>query len=77
MAGRRWPIRYKLGIILVVPLLTLVVVSVTQVAASLRQVEAADRVSTQAVFAVTTATTIHELQRERGLSGGYVGSNHK
>ncbi len=74
MRGHRWPIRYQLAAILVVPLLALAVAGIRQGLDGLAQAADADRVRAEARFAVAVNTLVHELQRERGLSGGYVGT---
>ena len=77
MRGHGWPIRYQLAAIVVAPLLALVVASVWLTSSALDRAAEAGRVRQDAAFAVSVTTLVHELQRERGLSGGYVGSGYR
>jgi len=77
MRGHGWPIRYQLAAIVMAPLLALVVASAWLTSAALDRAAEADRVRQDAAFAVSVTTLVHELQQERGLSGGYVGSGYR
>jgi len=59
------------------PLVALVVASALQAYAALNRAADAGRVKQGAAFAVSVNALVHELQRERGLSGGYVGSGYQ
>ncbi|MBL7629458.1 nitrate- and nitrite sensing domain-containing protein, partial [Frankia sp. CN6] len=63
--------------IVVAPLVALVVASTRQAYAALDRAAEAGRVTRNTAFAVSVNTLVHELQRERGLSGGYVGSGYR
>ncbi|HMA47464.1 MAG TPA: nitrate- and nitrite sensing domain-containing protein, partial [Frankiaceae bacterium] len=71
---RNWPIRSKLATILVMPLLALALFSAVQVSAGVSRVGETGHVRDLTRYAVVTNDLVHELQRERGLSGGYVAS---
>lgn len=77
MRARKWPIRYQLAAIVVVPLVALAVASTRQTYVALERAAEADQVELEASFAVSVNTLVHELQRERGLSGGHVGSGYQ
>ncbi|HEV8649367.1 MAG TPA: nitrate- and nitrite sensing domain-containing protein [Actinomycetes bacterium] len=66
------PIRSKLIAVLVVPMLVLTVLTLIQIRSILKAGDQADRVNRLTGFAVELSAFVHELQRERGLSAGYV-----
>jgi signal transduction histidine kinase len=70
---RNMQIRSKLIAVLVIPLVGLTVMAAIGIAASVSRGVQADRVNDQAVFAVSLSKLVHELQRERDLSAGWVG----
>jgi signal transduction histidine kinase len=74
---RNWPIRTKLAAVLIVPLLTLVVLTVNQVRGNLSNVDASDRVRTLAGFSVQVNDLIHQTQLERFYASQYVGSTYR
>jgi len=71
---RNMQIRSKLIAVLVVPLVALTVLAAVGIAANVSRGVQADRVNDQTAFAVSLSTLVHELQRERDLSAGWVGS---
>jgi HAMP domain-containing protein len=71
---RNMQIRSKLIAVLVIPLVGLTVLAAIGIGASVARGVQADRVNDQAVFAVSLSELVHELQRERDLSAGWVGS---
>ena len=71
---RNMQIRSKLIAVLVIPLVGLTVLAAIGIASSVSRGVKADRVNDQAVFAVSLSKLVHELQRERDLSAGWVGS---
>jgi signal transduction histidine kinase len=71
---RNMQIRSKLIAVLVVPLVALTVLAAIGIAANVSRGVQADRVNDQTAFAVSLSTLVHELQRERDLSAGWVGS---
>ena len=71
---RNMQIRSKLIAVLVIPLVGLTVMAAIGIAASVSRGVQADRVNDQAVFAVSLSKLVHELQGERDLSAGWVGS---
>jgi hypothetical protein len=71
---RNMQIRSKLIAVLVIPLVGLTALAAIGIGASVARGVQADRVNDQAVFAVSLSKLVHELQRERDLSAGWVGS---
>jgi Nitrate and nitrite sensing/HAMP domain len=71
---RNMQIRSKLIAVLVIPLVALTVLAALGIAANVSRGVQADRVNDQTAFAVSLSTLVHELQRERDLSAGWVGS---
>jgi len=69
------PIRSKLIGILVVPMLVLTMLTVVQIRSIVTRGDQADRVNRLTVLAVELSAFVHELQRERGLSAGYMAAN--
>jgi signal transduction histidine kinase len=70
---RNMQIRSKLIAVLVVPLVALTVLAAIGIASNVSRGVQADRVNDQTAFAVSLSTLVHELQRERDLSAGWVG----
>ncbi|HEY8556462.1 MAG TPA: nitrate- and nitrite sensing domain-containing protein, partial [Actinomycetes bacterium] len=71
---RNLQIRSKLIAVLVVPLVALTVLAAIGIGSNVSRGVQADRVNDQTSFAVSLSTLVHELQRERDLSAGWVGS---
>ncbi|HXQ57281.1 MAG TPA: nitrate- and nitrite sensing domain-containing protein, partial [Actinomycetes bacterium] len=71
---RNMQIRSKLIAVLVVPLVALTVLAAIGIGSNVSRGVQADRVNDQTAFAVSLSTLVHELQRERDLSAGWVGS---
>ncbi|HEU4898428.1 MAG TPA: nitrate- and nitrite sensing domain-containing protein, partial [Actinomycetota bacterium] len=71
---RNMQIRSKLIAVLVIPLVALTVLAALGIGANVARGVQADRVNDQTAFAVSLSTLVHELQRERDLSAGWVGS---
>ena len=71
---RNMQIRSKLIAVLVVPLVALTVLAALGIGSNVARGVQADRVNDQTAFAVSLSTLVHELQRERDLSAGWVGS---
>jgi signal transduction histidine kinase len=67
-------IKTKVGAILLLPLLCLGVLAGLRVADNLTRGRQADRMHDITTFALSLSGLVHELQRERDLSAGYVGS---
>jgi signal transduction histidine kinase len=66
------PIRSKLVAILVVPLVVLTALTAVQIRSNITRGNQAERVNRLARFATGLSDFVHQLQRERGLSAGYV-----
>jgi hypothetical protein len=71
---RNMQIRSKLIAVLVIPLVALTVLAALGIAANVSRGVQADRVNDQTAFAISLSTLVHELQRERDRSAGWVGS---
>jgi signal transduction histidine kinase len=71
------PIRSKLVAILLLPMLALGFLAASRVVSSVSDSLQADRVDRVTRFAVGLEGLVHELQKERDLSAGYVGSGKK
>jgi hypothetical protein len=71
---RNMQIRSKLIAVLVIPLVALTVLAALGIGANVSRGVQADRVNDQTAFAISLSTLVHELQRERDLSAGWVGS---
>ena len=68
-------IKTKMAAILLLPLLSLGVLAGMRAGDTLARGRQADRVHGITTFAVSLSGLVHELQRERDLSAGYVGSD--
>src|SRR6266705_5278010 len=66
------PIRAKLFAVLAVPLLVPTALTSVEIRSNVTKGDQADRVNRLAGFAVQLSGFVHDLQRERGLSAGYV-----
>src|SRR5829696_4490632 len=71
---RNMQIRSKLIAVLVIPLVALTVLAAVGIGSNVARGVQADRVNDQTAFAVSLSTLMHELQKERDLSAGWVGS---
>lgn len=65
---------YKLGAIALIPLLGLVFVSINSMIKEFSRYQTAAQVQEVAAFSVTVSALLHEYQKERGLSSGFIGS---
>jgi HAMP domain-containing protein len=74
---RNAPLRSKLIVTLVGPLLALMVLAAVVIHSSLVESDKAAQVNERAGFAAKLAPLIHELQAERSLSSSYVASGRK
>jgi HAMP domain-containing protein len=74
---RNMSIRSKLIAILLTPLVALTVLASLGIGASVARGVQANRVKDETTFAVGVADLVHELQGERDLSAGYVGSGRQ
>lgn len=68
-------LKLKLILLSAVPLLSLLVFITLLVTQSAREAESASQVNTLLKLAVANSELVHELQKERGLTAGYMGSN--
>ena len=74
---RNAPLRSKLIVTLVGPLLALMVLAAAVIRSSLAESAQAARVNERARFAGELAPLVHDLQAERSLSSGYVASGRR
>ncbi len=72
---RNLSIRYKLILLLMVPMFAIVIFVGWGVAIKIREYHSMDNIEKMSEFAVNSSQLIHELQKERGLTAGYYGSN--
>jgi HAMP domain-containing protein len=72
---RNMQIRSKLIAILLTPLIALTVLAFLGIGRNVGQGVQADRVAQETAFAVNLSQLVHELQRERDLSAGWVASD--
>jgi HAMP domain-containing protein len=72
---RNMQIRSKLIVILLTPLIALTVLAFLGIGRNVSQGVQADRVAQETAFAVNLSQLVHELQRERDLSAGWVASD--
>jgi HAMP domain-containing protein len=70
---RNMQIRSKLIAVLVIPLVALTALAAVGIGANVARGVQADRVHDQTAFALNVSGLVHELQRERDLSAGWVG----
>jgi Methyl-accepting chemotaxis protein len=68
------PVRFRIGLAVLLPLLVLIALCLYQVDVRLREVRAVDRLSELVELAPSVSGLIHELQKERGMSAGFTGS---
>ncbi|WP_261554979.1 sensor histidine kinase [Frankia tisae] len=73
---QNWPIRSKLAVILVIPLVALAVLSAIQVRGNVDNVRAANRIKALAAFSIKGGDLVAALQAERYATNAYVGSNY-
>jgi Nitrate and nitrite sensing/HAMP domain len=71
---RNMQIRSKLIAVLLIPLVALTGLAAMAIGTNVARGVQADRVKDQTVFAVSLSELVHQLQRERDLSAGWVGS---
>jgi len=65
---RNAPIRLKLAVVLLIPVVAILVLAAVRTAANISTSREADQVATRTEFALAGTELAHELQRERGLS---------
>lgn len=68
------PIRFRIGMTVLLPLTIVIGLCVYQVAAKQRELREIHRLATLADLTPPISGLIHELQKERGMSSGYTGS---
>jgi methyl-accepting chemotaxis protein len=74
MLIERLSFNQKITTLVVFPVLGLLVLSAFAIASQYKAMSAADKVSELAVFSFHASALVHELQKERGMSAGFLGS---
>ncbi len=72
---RNLSIRYKLILLLLVPTLAIIIFVGWGVEIKIHEYHSMDNIAKMSEFAVQSSKLIHEMQKERGLTAGYYGSN--
>jgi len=67
-------LRWKLMIMLSIPIVGLILFSVDKIGSTTRLLDDTKKVNDLAELSVKASALVHELQKERGLSAGYLGS---
>jgi len=65
---------YKIAAIALTPLLGLVFLAIVSISNQYENIKAADKIIALSDFSVYASALVHELQKERGMSAGYLGS---
>lgn len=68
-------VRYKVFVILTVPIVGLLLFSINSVIDKSAAAREMDSVQTLAALSVRISALVHEIQKERGMTAGYLGSN--
>ena len=66
---------HKIALLSLIPLLGLIMVSGNSIINHYREVRSFEKVIPLTNFAIHATALVHELQKERGMSSGYLGSN--
>jgi Methyl-accepting chemotaxis protein len=74
MLLERLSFNQKIITLVIFPLLGLLILSAFAITQQFKEMSAADKVSELAVFSFNASALVHELQKERGMSAGYLGS---
>ncbi len=74
MLLQRLSFNQKIITLVIFPLLGLIGLSAFTIAQQFKEMTAADKVSDLATFSFHASALVHELQKERGMSAGYIGS---
>lgn len=67
-------LKRKMMLMLIIPVLVMVFLAQSEMRQSMSSVSENDRISNLAQFSVKASAMVHELQKERGASAGYLGS---
>ncbi len=70
----QFSIRFKILVMVLIPVVGLIYASVTNVLAKRSQLEGIESVALLAELAVRTSSLVHETQKERGATAGFLGS---
>ena len=71
---KRWLSRY-LSVLTLVPIVVLIIFISKDVFRAYQSLEQANETIADAMLVNTTSQLVHELQKERGMSAGFIGSN--
>ncbi|MGL1935417.1 MAG: nitrate- and nitrite sensing domain-containing protein [Fibrobacterales bacterium] len=73
----RFKIRTKILLTVALPMVLLLVIGILIIQAKLQTTQSMETVSIQASLITKASALVHEMQKERGLTAGYIGSNGK
>lgn len=73
-ALKNYTIRQKLTVLISVPILALLILSIMAVSDKQERAAESQSISELASYAIQISSIVHESQKERGLSAGYIGS---
>jgi len=68
------PIKSKLVLLLFFPIMGFIILSVTQSIGAYSKLKTMNKIETVAVMATRISALVHETQKERGMTAGYLGS---
>ena len=68
------PIKSKLVLLLFFPIMGFIILSVTQSISAYSKLKTMNKIETVAVMATKISALVHETQKERGMTAGYLGS---
>ena len=71
------PIKSKLVLLLFFPIMGFIILSVTQSINAYSKLNSMNRIETVAIMATKISALVHETQKERGMTAGYLGSKGK
>ena len=75
MALQNIKFKHKIATIALVPLLGLIFLAVVSISTQYKHIQSADKIIILADFSAHASALVHELQKERGMSAGYLGSH--
>jgi len=67
-------INYKIAVIAIVPILGLIFMAVVSISKQYENIKAAEKILLLSKFSSHASALVHEFQKERGMSAGYLGS---
>ncbi len=73
----RLQIREKLILLVMIPVVSFLILSALELKASLTTYKSSEALKREAILATKASALVHEMQKERGMSAGYLGSKGK